>query len=49
MSVYVRFLASPLDGLFDIFTKQDVWLHMEWKKGPQKIFFRHYLQKKASQ
>ena len=46
MSVYSRFSASPLDRLFNIFTKQDVRLHIERKKVSKKSFYTTAVKKK---
>lgn len=46
MSVYFRFSASPLDRLLNIFTKQDVRLHIERKKVTKKSFFTTDVKKK---
>ena len=46
MSVYSRFSASPLDRLFNIFTKQDVRLHKERKKVSKKSFYTTAVKKK---
>lgn len=46
MSVYFRLSASLLDRLLNIFTKQDVRLHIEQKKVTKKSFFTTAVKKK---